>query len=414
VPDAEAAAALLTLDDVEAAAATIAGQVVRTPSAVSQTLSELLGATVVVKFENLQFTAAFKERGALNRLANLLPTERAAGVVAVSAGNHAQAVAHHAQRLGIHATIVMPVTTPFVKVVRTRQLGATVELAGSTLAEAMARGLELVGEGRCLVHPYDDPLVIAGQGTAALELLTDHPELDALLVPVGGGGLVAGSAVVAAALRPDLAVYGVQVRRYDSMVRLLGGSTAPVPGGQTLADGIAVADAGGLATDIVRALRPEILTVDEESIEDAVYLLLEIEKVVVEGAGAAGIAALMAHRSVFAGRTVGVLLSGGNIDPRVLASVITRGLIRSGRMSMLRVSIDDRPGRLAALLEVVGAAGGNLLEVQHQRLFTDSPIRSIDVDLLVETMDVTHRGRILEAIRAAGHAVELRPLSGSH
>ncbi|MCU1450700.1 MAG: threonine dehydratase [Acidimicrobiales bacterium] len=412
--DAEAAAALLTLDDVEAAAATIAGQVVRTPSAVSQTLSELLGATVVVKFENLQFTAAFKERGALNRLANLLPTERAAGVVAVSAGNHAQAVAHHARRLGIEATIVMPVTTPFVKVVRTRQLGATVELVGPTLAEAMARGLELVEEGRCLVHPYDDPLVIAGQGTAALELLTDHPELDALLVPVGGGGLVAGSAVTAAGLRPDLAVYGVQVRRYDSMVRLLAGSTAPVPGGPTLADGIAVADAGGLAADIVSALGLEILTVDEESIEEAVYLLLEIEKVVVEGAGAAGIAALIAHRSVFAGRTVGVLLSGGNIDPRVLASVITRGLIRSGRMSMLRVSIDDRPGTLAALLEVVGSAGGNLLEVQHQRLFTGAPIRSIHVDLLVETMDTTHRARILEAIRRAGHEVELRPLSGSH
>jgi threonine dehydratase len=414
VPDTDPAASALTIDDVEAAAATIAGQVVRTPSAVSQTLSELLGATVVVKFENLQFTAAFKERGALNRLANLLPEERAAGVVAVSAGNHAQAVAHHAQRLGIEATIVMPVTTPFVKVVRTRQLGATVELVGPTLAEAMARGLELVGEGRCLVHPYDDPLVIAGQGTAALELLTDHPELDALVVPVGGGGLLAGSAVTAAALRPDLAVYGVQARRYDSLVRLLAGTTAPVPGGPTLADGIAVADAGGLAVDIVRALRPELLSVDEESIEDAVYLLLEIEKVVVEGAGAAGIAALLAHPSVFAGRTVGVLLSGGNIDPRILASIITRGLLRSGRMSMLRVSVDDRPGALAALLEVVGSAGGNLLEVQHQRLFADAPIRSIDVDLLVETMDAAHRDRVLEAIRRAGHDVELRPLSSSH
>jgi threonine dehydratase len=414
VPDAKAAAANLSIADVEAAAATIAGQVVRTPSAVSHTLSELLGATVVVKFENLQFTAAFKERGALNRLAALGPQERAAGVVAVSAGNHAQAVAHHARRLGVEATIVMPVTTPFVKVARTRQLGATVELVGRTLSEAMLRGLELEHEGRSLVHPYDDPLVIAGQGTVALELLTDHPELDALLVPVGGGGLVAGAAVTAAALRPDLDVYGVQTRAYDSMVRLLAGDTTPVPGGPTMADGIAVSRAGGLAADIVRALHPEILTVDEDSIEDAVYLLLEIEKVVVEGAGAAGIAALLAHRKLFEGRTVGVVLSGGNIDPRVLASVITRGLVRSGRMSMLRVSVDDRPGALAALLSVVGAEGANLLEVVHQRLFADAPIRSVDVDLVVETMDAGHRDRIVEAIRRAGHEVELRPLSGLH
>jgi threonine dehydratase len=410
VPDAEAAAAVLSLADVEAAAATIAGQVVRTPSAVSLTLSELLGATVVVKFENLQFTAAFKERGALNRLAALLPEERAAGVVAVSAGNHAQALAHHARRLGVEATIVMPVTTPFVKVVRTRQLGATVELVGQTLAEAMVRGQELVEEGRCLVHPYNDPLVIAGQGTVALEFLTDHPELEALIVPVGGGGLVAGSAITAAALRPDLAVYGVQTRRYDSMVRLLAGDITPVPGGPTLADGIAVSTAGGLPADIIRALRPEILSVDEDSIEDAVCLLLEIEKVVVEGAGAAGIAALLVHRELFAGRTVGVVLSGGNIDPRVLAAAVTRGLVRSGRVSLLRVAVDDRPGTLSALL---ADAGGNLLEVQHQRLFADAPIRSVDVDLVVETMDAAHRDRIVDAIRRAGHEVEHRPLGGA-
>jgi threonine dehydratase len=397
----------VTIADVEAAARTIAGGVVRTPSAVSQTLSEVLGATVVVKFENLQFTAAFKERGALNRIAALTPDERAAGVVAVSAGNHAQAVAHHARRLGIEPTIVMPVTTPFVKVARTRHLGATVELAGQTVGEAMILGVELAREGLTMIHPYDDPLVVAGQGTVALELLADHPELDALIVPVGGGGLAAGMAVAAAAVRPDVEVYGVQSRRYDSMVRGLAGDPTAVPGGPTMADGIAVPCAAGITVDIVRSLVRDVLTVDEDAIEDAVNLVLEIEKVVVEGAGGAGIAALLAHPQRFAGRTVGVVLSGGNIDPRVLAASITRGLVRSGRLSTLRASIDDQPGVLAKLLTVVGDAGGNLLELQHQRLAAGVPIRSVDVDLCVETMDVAHRDRVMQALAGAGYAAEL-------
>ncbi|MEY2475065.1 MAG: threonine dehydratase [Actinomycetota bacterium] len=401
----------VTIADVEAAASTIAGGVVRTPSAVSQTLSEVLGATVVVKFESLQFTAAFKERGALNRMAALTPEERAGGVVAVSAGNHAQAVAHHARRLGVQATIVMPVTTPFVKVARTRHLGAVVEQFGQTVGEAMARGRELEGEGLTMIHPYDDPLVIAGQGTIALELLADHPELDALIVPVGGGGLAAGMAVAAAALRPDMEMYGVQVVRYDSMARALAGDAEPVAGGPTMADGIAVSCAGGLTVEILRALACDVLTVDEDAIEDAVNLVLEIEKVVVEGAGAAGIAALLAYPGRFAGRTVGVVLSGGNIDPRVLAASITRGLVRSGRLSTLRASIDDQPGVLAKLLTVIGDAGGNLLELQHQRLAAGVPIRSVDVDLCVETMDVAHRDRVLHALASAGYAVGLLPTS---
>jgi threonine dehydratase len=399
----------VTIADVEAAARTISGGVVRTPSAVSQTLSEVLGATVVVKFENLQFTAAFKERGALNRLAALTPAERAAGVVAVSAGNHAQAVAHHARRLGVEATIVMPVTTPFVKVARTRHLGATVEQAGQTVGEAMARGHELASAGLTMIHPYDDPLVVAGQGTVALELLADHPEVDALVVPVGGGGLAAGCAVAAASLRPDVQLYGVQSRRFDSMVRALAGEPSPVPGGPTMADGIAVPRAAGLTLEILGALVHDVLTVDEDTIEDAVNLVLEIEKVVVEGAGAAGIAALLAHRDRFAGRTVGVVFSGGNIDPRVLAASITRGLVRSGRLSTLRASIDDQPGVLAKLLTVVGDAGGNLLELQHQRLAAGVPIRSVDVDLCVETMDAAHRDRVLQALAGAGYAVTLLP-----
>ncbi|HEX7167560.1 MAG TPA: threonine ammonia-lyase [Acidimicrobiales bacterium] len=396
----------VTIDDVEAAAKTIAGAVVRTPSALSETLSDILGCTVVLKFEGFQFTAAYKERGARNRLAALDAGERACGVVAVSAGNHAQAVARHAHLLGIPATIVMPVTTPFVKVARTRHLGASVELNGADFAGALARGHELVAEGRTLVHPFDDPLVVAGQGTVALEVFEDHDDLDAIVVPVGGGGLVSGVAVVAAAKAPHVEVVGVQVETYPGMVNALGGLVPPA-GGTTMAEGIAVATPGVVTEQIVRALRPELLVVPETAVEDAVALVLEIEKVVVEGAAAAAIAALAVHRDRFAGRTVGVVLTGANIDPRLLASVIERGLVRSGRLARLRVALDDRPGALGALLTVVGGAGANLLEVQHQRLFADIPARAADVDLVVECLDAAHRDAIVAAVEAAGYRARL-------
>jgi threonine dehydratase len=390
----------VSVADVEAAAAAIEGAVVRTRSTVSATLSEILGCTVVVKPEVFQFTASYKERGARNRLLALTPEQRAAGVVAVSAGNHAQAVARHAALLGIPATIVMPAATPFVKLVRTRHLGATVELHGADLAEAMARGRELVAEGRTFVHPFDDPLVVAGQGTVGLELLTDHTELDAIVVPTGGGGLLSGVAVVAAALAPHVEVVGVQSEAWAGMVP--GGST----GGPTIAEGIAVAGPGDVTRPIVDALVADVLAVTERGIEDAVDLVLEIEKVVVEGAGAAGIAALAAHRDRFAGRTVGVVLTGGNIDPRLLIQIVERGLVRSGRLTRLRVLIDDRPGALAKLLRVVGDAGANLVEVQHQRLFVDVGARAADVDLTVECMDAAHRDEVIESVRAAGYTVE--------
>jgi threonine dehydratase len=401
--------ATVTFDDVEAAARAIEGAVVRTPSAVSQTLSDILGCTVVLKFENLQFTAAFKERGARNRLLALSPKERAAGVVAVSAGNHGQAVARHAALLGIPATIVMPVTTPFVKVARTRHLGANVELNGIDLNEAMARGRELVAEGRTFIHPFDDPLVIAGQGTVALELFSEHAGLDAVVVPVGGGGLIAGTVLVARELAPDCEVIGVESESFPAMANALDGGVRPV-GGPTMAEGIAVFEPGALPLQIVRECLRDVIVVSEQAIEAAVNLLLEIEKVVVEGAGAAAIAAIASNAERFAGRRVGVILTGGNIDPRLLASVIQRGLVQSGRLARLRVELDDTPGTLAALLTVVAGAGANVLEVQHQRLFADVPLRGADVELVVECEDAAHRDAVLAAIEGDGHRVRLLPL----
>jgi threonine dehydratase len=377
---------------------------------VSRTLSEILGATVVLKFEIFQFTGAYKERGARNRLLALTPDERTAGVVAVSAGNHAQAVAYHARELGIPATIVMPKGTPFVKAARTRYLGASVELHGESFEEAMTRGLELVEKGLTFIHPFDDPLVIAGQGTVALELLADHPEIDTLVVPVGGGGLIAGCAVVARARAPHVRVVGVQADRYPSMVRALAGDDTPVPGGPTIAEGIAVARAGTLTPPLVRELVDDVVTVSEHALEDGVNLVLEVEKVVVEGAGAAGIAALLDHRETFAGRTAGIILTGGNIDPRLLAAIAERGLVRSGRLSRLRVLLDDRPGALAQLLTIVGETGGNIVEVQHQRLFAEMPVRVVDVDLAIETADAAHRDSIIQSIIDAGYRAVAVPL----
>jgi threonine dehydratase len=401
----------VTLADVEAAARVIEGAVVRTPSAESETLSEILGCTVVLKFENLQFIAAYKERGARNRLAALTEEERRAGVVVVSAGNHGQAVARHAALLGVDAVVVMPATTPFVKVARTRHLGATVELFGRDLAEAMTRGAELKEEGRVFIHPYDDARVIAGQGTVALEMLADHPDLDCLVVPVGGGGLISGMAVVAQALAPHIELVGVQTETFPSMVNAYDGGHRPV-GGDTMAEGIAVAAPGRLTAPLVRALVADMLIVSEQAVEEGVNLLLDIEKVVAEGAGAAGIAALASYPERFAGKRVGVVVTGGNIDPRMLASIIQRGLVRSGRLARLRVELDDRPGALAALLGIVGDAGANLLEVQHQRVFADVSLRTADVDLVIECMDAEHRDSVLAAVSAAKYAVRLLPPDG--
>lgn len=396
----------VTIDDVRAAAERIAGDVERTSSARSQTLSAVLGTNVVVKFENLQFVAAFKERGALNKLLSLTPDERAAGVVAMSAGNHAQAVARHATRLGIDATIVMPASTPFVKVHRTEVLGARVVLHGEGLAGATEEAKRLEAEGRILVHPYDDPAVIAGQGTVALEMLADHPELDSLLVPTGGGGLIAGMAVVAAALRPEMTVIGVQSDRWPSMVGALTGTDLPC-GGPTIAEGIAVPVRGRITTKLVQAHVDQIVTVTDESLEEALNLLLEIEKVVVEGAGAAGIAALLQHPDLLPDRHVGVVLTGGNVDPRLLASVIMRGLARSGRLSRLQIQIPDQPGVLGKVTTIVGRAGANIVEIAHDRMFLDVPARSAELEVVMETFDHAHVERVIAALAEEGYSARI-------
>jgi threonine dehydratase len=397
----------VTLDDVRAAAERIAGAVARTPSAHSQTLSAVLGADIVVKFENLQFTAAFKERGALNKLLSLSQAERACGVVAMSAGNHAQAVARHATRLGIDATIVMPATTPFVKVHRTEVLGARVVLHGEELAAATEEARRIVeSEGRVFVHPYDDAAVIAGQGTVALELLEDHPELDALLVPTGGGGLLAGMAVVARALRPSMEIVGVQSDRWPSMLAATTGQDLDI-GGPTIAEGIAVPVAGTLTTRLIAELVDQIVTVNEESVEEAVNLLLEIEKVVVEGAGAAGIAALIEHPTLLRDQRIGVVLSGGNVDPRLLASVIMRGLVRSGRLTRLQIQIPDQPGVLGQVTTIVGQAGANIVEIVHDRMFLDVPARSAELEVVMETYDHEHVQRVIAALGDKGFAARV-------
>jgi threonine dehydratase len=391
----------VTLEDVQAAAERIAGAVERTPSARSLTLSEVLGTDIVLKFENLQFTAAFKERGALNKLLSLTEDERRCGVVAMSAGNHAQAVARHATRLGIDATIVMPANTPFVKVQRTEVLGARVVLHGAGLAEATQEARRLEAEGRTFVHPYDDPAVIAGQGTVALELLEDHPELDALVVPTGGGGLLSGMAVVVRALRPSMTVIGVQSDRWPAMLVATTG-TGEVRGGTTIADGIAVPVAGAVTGPLIKELVDEIVTVTDTSVEQGINLLLDIEKTVVEGAGAAGIAALVEHRDLLRDRHVGVVLSGGNVDPRLLASVIMRGLVRSGRLTRLHIEIPDVPGTLGLVTTTVGEAGGNIVEIVHQRMFLDVSARSAELEVVVETIDHHHVERVIAALGDAG------------
>jgi threonine dehydratase len=393
----------ITLADVEAARATIAGRVMRTPMLPAPKLSALTGATVYVKYENLQVTNSFKERGALNKLASLTPAEGERGVIAMSAGNHAQAVAYHAARLAIPATIVMPVTTPFVKVEATEAHGAQVVLDGETVAEAQVRAEAIARErGLTFVHPYDDPLVIAGQGTIALEMLEEAPDLDTLVIPIGGGGLIAGNAIAACAVKPSIRIIGAEAALYPSMCNALGYAARPI-GGPTLAEGIAVKNVGGLTLPIVRDLVSDIVLVDEEHLERAVNVYLTLQKTMAEGAGAAGLAAMLVAPEKFAGRKVGLILCGGNIDPRILASIMVRELERENRIVSFRLTIPDRPGVLGQIATRLGELGANILEVEHRRLFLDVPAKGAKLDVTVETRDRTHAEQILQALAADGY-----------
>jgi threonine dehydratase len=394
----------VSLADVEAAAKRLGPHLSPTPSAHSIVLSEIFGTQIVLKFENLQFTAAFKERGALNRLLQLTPAQRSQGVVAASAGNHAQAIARHAAALGIDATIVMPRSTPFTKVQRTKAFGAAVVLAGESVAEATEEALRLVDrDHRIWVHPFDDTAVIAGQGTIALEMLQAHPELDTLIVPVGGGGLLAGIAVAARELRPNIRLLGVQTEQWPSMAHAIQGG-APPRRGPTLADGIAVGQPGVITTPIIRALVDRVLTVTESSIEEAITLLIDIEKVVVEGAGAVGIAALIERAHEIGGSHVGVVLTGGNVDPLLLSSIIVRGLVRQGRLARLHVDLADSPGALGRLTSMVGDLGGNIVDVRHERIALGVLARTARIELVVQTLDREHRETVIRALEGSEFA----------
>jgi len=395
----------VTLADVEAAAATLARAIVRTPAARSQTISEISGAEVFLKFENLQFTGSFKERGARNFLAHLPASAKAAGVVAASAGNHAQGVAYHAHLLGIPASIVMPVDTPYSKVADTAHHDARVVLEGETYVDALAAAQRLVVElGATLVPAFDDPFVIAGQGTVAVEMLDAIPDLDVLVVPVGGGGLIAGMAVAAKGTRPQLEIIGAQSAAYPGMAHTLG--LVPEPeGGTTIAEGIAVAEPGVLTTEIARVLVDDVIVVSEQAIEEAIAIAIEIEKSVLEGAGAAALAAVLEYPERFADQRVGVVLTGGNIDARVLTSVLLRALARSGRLIRLRIEVHDRPGVLALVAEIVGAKRGNIVDVAHRRDLPGVALKRTMLELSVETRDRRHADEIVTALRAAGFSV---------
>lgn len=397
---------MLTYADIQAASARLRDQVLQTPCVESQTLSQIVGAQVFLKFENLQFTASFKERGASNRLQLLSAEEKARGVVAMSAGNHAQGVAYHAQRMGLRAVIVMPRFTPGVKVERTRGFGAEVVLHGDTLEAARQHAYQLAEEQNLtFVHPFDDAAVAAGQGTVAMEMLAAQPDLETLVVAVGGGGLIAGVATAAKTLKPGIRVVGVQTQRFPSMVNAVQGTELPM-GQSTIAEGIAVATAGQITREVVRQQVDELLLVDEGDIEQAVLMLLEIEKTLVEGAGAAGLAALIRHRDKFQGQKVGLILSGGNIDPLLLAAIIERGMVRSGRLARIRVSARDVPGVLAQITATVAAAGANIEEVHHQRAFTLLAAQNVEIDFVLQTRNQQHVEQVLEALRTAGTQAE--------
>ncbi len=398
--------AALTLADVRAAAERLRGEVVDTPCLHSRTLSAIVGCEVFLKFENHQFTASFKERGALNRMTQLTAAERAAGVLAVSAGNHAQGVAYHAQRMGIPATIVMPRFAPAVKVDNTRRFGATVVLEGDTFDDARAHGLALAKErGFTVVHPYDDLAVAAGQGTIALEMLAAQPDIDTLVVAIGGGGLISGMAAAAKALKPGLQVIGVQTERFPAAWNAVHQGQRE-SGQATIADGIAVKSPGALTLPIIRTLVDDVLLVGEDDIEQAILMLLEIEKTVVEGAGGVGLAALLRQRERFAGRHVGLVLCGGNIEPLVLAEIIQRGMVKSGRLARLRLDIRDVPGALADVATLLGRLGANIDSVEHQRAFTSLSVERAEIEVVVQTRGVEHIAQILEAMRAQGYRAE--------
>ena len=395
----------VSLADVEAARERLAGQVVATPCSYSRTLSEITGAELWLKFENLQYTASFKERGALNRLAQLTPAQAAAGVIAMSAGNHAQGVAYHARRLGIPATIVMPRHTPFVKVENTRRFGARVVLEGDGVEDAARHARELAAaEGLTFVHPFDDLAVVAGQGTLAPEILAAVPELEMLVVPIGGGGLIGGMAIAAKAIRPEIEIVGVEAALYPSVYRRLQGLPA-LAGGPTIAEGIAVKEPGELTYPLIEQLVGEVLLVDEAALEAAILQLLEIEKTVAEGAGAAGLAAVISHPDRFRGRKVGLVLSGGNIDSRLLSAVILRGLVRTRRLVRLRVGVPDTPGSLVRIASIIAERGGNVVDVDHQRAFSKLSVKQADVDFTVETRAAEHAAELAAALQAADFPV---------
>src|SRR5689334_2053039 len=395
-----------TIDDIRSAAERIKGAVIRTPMLVSRTLSEVIGAEVWLKFENLQFTAAYKERGALNKLLQLTPEERARGVIAASAGNHAQAVAYHAKRLGIPAVIVMPEPTPTVKVTQTQGHGATVILHGDMFDDAYAKARELsLEKGYCFVHPFDDPKVIAGAGTVGLELLEDAPDLDAIVIPIGGGGLMSGVSIAARAIKPDIEMIGVEAELYPSMKCAIEGVFMPL-GGDTLAEGIAVKHPGELTSRILRELANEVMLVSERDLERAVAMLVGIEKTVVEGAGAAGLAAILANPDRFKGKKVATILCGGNIDTHLLANVLVRDLVRQGRIARLHVAAHDQPGALAAITRKVYEAGVNVIEINHSRIFTTLPAKDTMIEVECEARDPESIDDVVARLEAAGFRVE--------
>jgi threonine dehydratase len=393
----------VTLDDIRRAATQIAGSVVRTPAISCSRLSDLAGCRLTLKLENLQDIGSFKQRGALVKLLSLTAEQKRRGVIAMSAGNHAQGVAYHAQRLGIPATIVMPLGTPFSKIERTAGFGARVEVDGENLDQCKTVAAKLAAESELtMVHPYDDPSIVAGQGTVALELLQDAPDLDCIVVPIGGGGLISGIATAAKALKPDIEILGVQAAMYPSMLQALNGEP-PTSGGETIAEGIAVKTPGKLTLEIVKRHVAGILLADEPALEQAVLLLAEEAKLVVEGAGAAPLAAVLGNRDRFKGRKVALIVGGGNIDSRLFGSVLMRGLVREGRVVSLRVDITDRPGTLAQVAKLIGDCGGNIIEIHHQRLFRDVPAKRAELDAVVETRNAQHVREIVDRLTAAGY-----------
>lgn len=395
---------LVTYDAIRAAAGRLAGSIDRTAMRRSRALSETSGANVWVKYENDQYTAAFKERGALNKLLQLTVKEKKRGVIAASAGNHAQALAHHAQQLGVPTTIVMPSATPNVKVEQTRARGAMIVLEGDTFDDAYAHAMKLRAERDLVfVHPFNDIDVMIGQGTVALEMLEDAPDLDAMIIPIGGGGLIAGMAVAAKAIKPDIRIFGVEASMYPSFSARLRGETLKT-GGQTIAEGIAVKAIGELPFAVAKDLIEDIVLVDESQLECAVALYVRAERAVAEGAGAASLAALMAQTETFKGLTCGLVLSGGNIDTRLLASVLERSLVREGRISILRFIGDDRPGILANVTRIIGDLGGNILQVEHHRMTLDAPAKGVEFDIEIETRDLKHAEEIMAGLRAAGYS----------